>query len=535
MNIPTLTEALKELDEIETNETPHNREQLSGAYEVSDTNNYTTYGAECQEFQEIIPFDAPELPPPLSADFLPVVFADMAKAAAASVQVDVSLTVGAVLGALSTASTGRWSVRISQDWTIPASLYVGLVAVSGEGKSPAMSTVFAPVRVYESEKRAADEVSIAEETFLAELLEDDIKRLKRDYGTCETAKKAAIACEIKSKQAELKEAQPKKPSRLTTSDSTLEKIAALQSENGGVIAVVSDEGVLIDTAAGLYSGGNTANLDVLLKSHSGTTFTVDRQGKDKPTIVEKPRLTICVGLQPFQCEKLLSNVTLRERGLPARFLFVHGSPKQGSRVSVPTPISQSIRERYAEAIDAVLAKNPLSDGVISLSDEAVKEWREFFEEVEKDIREGGMLSFSPAWTAKFKENVARIACLLHVAETEIPESEPLNGECMQRSIALGWELSLHAGYIYNTASSADENEENAKYLLKRIKHTGKLELSRSELTMMCRKLKADDIESAVNLLEEHAYILRGTVYKERGQKGGNAKEIIRVNPAFYNV
>jgi hypothetical protein len=486
------------------------------------------------EWGEPISFDNPKLPDPLPAQCLGGVYAELATFAARSVQVDISLTVGAVLGAMSTAAMGRWNVQINRDWVTPATLYIGIVAESGEGKSPAMDKAFAPLWAYESEKYNADMQANEFANTDVELLGAELQRVKKEYvGAKDSGKRDAIKSSIQALAAQLADAQPKSPFRLTTTDTTLEKLAKLQADNNGVMAVVSDEGQLIDTAAGMYNSGNCANIDVLLKSHSGQAFTVDRVGKD--TIrTQKPRLTICVGLQPYQCEKLLSNVNMRERGLPARFLFVFGASQQGNRKPSSEQIPFDVKERYAAALTAIIKKEPQADGTIALSADARNVWESFYCLIEQELREGGLLSFSPAWAAKFKENIARIAAILHVSESADPENEPIGKEVIANAFCLGYAIAEQSSYIYRSAASADPIEESALYLLKRIKYNGKPELSRSELTRLCRSAKADAVEQAVALLVDRGYLRRGFEYVERKQGGGTGKQIIEVNPALWN-
>lgn len=65
---------------------------------------------------------------------------------------------------------------------------------------------------------------------------------------------------------------------LIADDTTVEALISKMSENGEKMALVSSEGGIFNTLAGLYSGEMT-NMDIILKAFSGDFVQVDRKGK----------------------------------------------------------------------------------------------------------------------------------------------------------------------------------------------------------------------------------------------------------------
>ena len=89
-------------------------------------------------------------------------------------------------------------------------------------------------------------------------------------------------------------------------------------------------------------------------------------------------------------------------------------------------------------------------------------------------------------------------------------------------------LGVHAMAAYRMIG-ADEAQENAKYILKRLLSDGNEKLTRSELTRLCRGKfpKADDMDPALNELSERGYIRRC----ENAVGYNNRKQVVyEINP-----
>jgi hypothetical protein len=119
-----------------------------------------------------------------------------------------------------------------------------------------------------------------------------------------------LISEITQKEADLIEI-PVLP-LLFTNDATPESLTTLVNEQGGRLAIFSDEGGILETLAGLYSNG-AANIDILLKGIDGGEVRVRR--KDR-SITLNPYLTIVLAVQPTEDAKVVFQ-WLRARNKPS--------------------------------------------------------------------------------------------------------------------------------------------------------------------------------------------------------------------------
>ena len=87
------------------------------------------------------------------------------------------------------------------------------------------------------------------------------------------------------------------------------------STNHGRAALISSEGGIFDTLAGIYT--KNVNIDVMLKGYSGDPIRVDRIGRDSESI-NNPALTILLMAQPNVVSAVLGNTTVSYAHLHSR-------------------------------------------------------------------------------------------------------------------------------------------------------------------------------------------------------------------------
>ncbi len=325
--------------------------------------------------------------------------------------------------------------------------------------------------------------------------------------------------------AELAEFKDKHPLRLLVDDTTPEKLVDIMDAQGGCITVASAEGGVFDSMAGRYEKG--ANFDVYLKGHAGDTITVDRIGR-KPNRIKAPRLTMMLTIQPDVLTGLMGNITFRGRGLCGRFLYAICRSKVGRREISPPSIPERVRAEYRAFVRRMLSDQ--GNGMIRLSPEADEVRRGYQAYIEKKL--GDEWEFMRDWGGKLTGAVVRIAALMHAAECGGDPAEiPISAETMAGATRLGEFFSAHAEAAYQLMG-ADEDAADAKYLLKRIKGIGKLEIGKNELIQATKGKfkKAENMAPALSILEERGYIRRTSISEGRGRP----KEMIIVNPYSVN-
>ena len=278
----------------------------------------------------------PDPPVPLAA--VPVLPAFPARTFPAWIEAEISalaeftqtprdLPAMVVLGVLAAACGRRAIVDVMPGWSEPMNLYVVPAMASGTRKSPVYSPLVSPLLA--AEKILADKAR-------EEITEARTTRAIADKAAVKAEKAAADAAADPDKSAEDKQKAaddavamvrlaeeievPVVP-RLVVGDVTPEKMAQLLSEQGGRLAVLSDEGGPLVSLAGRYSTSKEPDAEVWLTGHSGYgEIRVDRIGR-LPDRVKNPALTVCLAVQPVVLRKLYRIPQLRDRGLLGRFLF----------------------------------------------------------------------------------------------------------------------------------------------------------------------------------------------------------------------
>ena len=86
-----------------------------------------------------------------------------------------------------------------------------------------------------------------------------------------------------------------------------------------------------------------------------------------------------------------------------------------------------------------------------MSEQATREWREFDQVVERDMRGGGRFEFIKDWAGKLPGAAARLAGLLHCATHAHgePWKEPIGLHTMTQTLNIAAVLCDHALYAFD--------------------------------------------------------------------------------------
>lgn len=473
-----------------------------------------------QEWGEPVPFDTTQTPD-FPVDALPAPVATFVEALAESTQTPIGMGGVLSLGVLATAFQSKYTVQITPDWREPLCLYTVSVAPPGERKSAVISALNGPVNEYEAEQRELEAAEIAQNETERDLLEKALMAAKtsavKGKGNFEAKKQEAL--DLSAQLANFKDLHH---FRLLVDDTTPEKLVDLMDQQNGSITVCSAEGGVFDAIAGRYD--RSGNFDVYLKGHSGDSITVDRIGR-KPNHIPHPRLTMILTIQPSVLHGLMDNATFRGRGLCGRFLYSMCESKVGHREISPAPIPGNVRSDYRLFVRQILSTQ--GSGIVRLSpdaDEIRKEYQGFVE-----AKLGDEWEHMRDWGGKLVGAMVRIAALLHLSS--FSADVPISAETMAGATSIAEFLGAHAMAAYQMMG-ADEVQENAEYILKRVVSEGKKKLTRSELTRLCRGKfqKADDMAPAINELSDRGYIRR----LEDDVGYNNRKQVVyEINPSTW--
>lgn len=468
-----------------------------------------------QEWEPPIPFDTIQTPD-FPVDSLPAPVAAFVEALAESTQTPPEMAGILALGVLSTAFQSRYVVQVTPDWREPLCLYTVAVAPPAERKSAVISALTSPLCEWETEQRDIEADELAQNQAERDLLEKSLQAAKtraaNGKGDFDTKKQEVL--ELSSRLARFKDLHEY---RLLADDCTTEKLADLMAQQNGSITVCSSEGGIFDILNGRYD--RSANLDLYLKAHSGDTLTVDRIGR-KGNRILNPRLSMILTIQPSVLYGLMDNATFKGRGLCARFLYSVCRSKVGHRNVTPAPIPEKVRQDYRNFVRHILSDH--GSGTVHLDQYADEIRIDYQRYVEGKL--GGEWEHLRDWGGKATGAMVRIAALLHLASFQA--TEPISPETMAGATSIAEFLGAHAMAAYRLIG-ADEPQEDAKYLLRRIEATGQDAITRRDLFDLCKGKfkKVENMTPALQTLTDMGY-----VRIEDQSTGGRPSKKIVLNP-----
>ena len=497
------------------------------------------YGPPPGQWQQPVPFPK-FVGPGFPVQALPSAIRGFVEELTVALQVPPDLPAGLALAAVSGAVTGRAQVAVKAGWLEPLNLYLVIAMDSGEKKTPAMEAAVAPLEAMERELAEKAKPLIVEAQVEREIDQALLTKFKKEATNTKTSRderKKLSERAVELAQA-LEETEVPGSPRLLCDDVTGEALGSLLASNEGVMALISDEGGIFETMAGRYSGG-FASFDVYLKAYSGKTpLRVDRKGRP-PEYVRKPRLVLCLCVQPDVISNLSGKPGFRGRGLLARPLYSLPESRVGYREINTPPLSEESRGNYSGIIKSLggLAKEGEdAPHIISLSPEAETLFDEYRSELEPQLRPGGALREIRDWVLKLDGGVARLAGLLHVAQhTQDPWLAPITVETMQAAILLGRYFTEHAKAAFGLMGM-DRNLTVAAALWDVIQRQTWGRFSRRDLHQVVKhRHPLEDVDYGLKALQDMGYI-RPMVTDGPGKSGGRPlAPLYEVNPLAHEV
>jgi len=350
----------------------------------------------------------------------------------------------------------------------------------------------------------------------------------------EPTKRKEAESDVSRYTEELEEFEVPSPVRLTANDVTPEKLAGLMEENGERIGLMDSEGGIFETFAGRYND-KTPNLDLVLKAHSGDPVRVDRKSA-LPLSLRSPALTIGLTVQPALMRGLAQKDGFRDRGLLARFLYSLPQTNLGYRTFCSDGVKASTGEAYQERVRALLyAPLPEKPTTLTFSPEAFMRYWKFWEEIEEQFRPEHPLYGVPDWGNKYREAVARLAGLLHIADRLSFECRTIPVETLERAILLGEYFKAHALAVFSEMGLSGKSEA-CRSILQWIVKSKAESFKRSDVhrALEYRFPTAELLTDPLELLEERGYLREKETLRlvNRGRKPSPTYE---VNPSLFNT
>lgn len=492
------------------------------------------------EWETPAPFGEYDLPT-FPIDALPDWLRSFVQGLAIETQTPVDLAATLALANCSSCIAGRVIVRVREGWAEPVNTYWLNVLGVGNRKTAVHDATKAPLEEVEQRLCREMEPEIDRTRIERDMLAARLEHLKKSAAKEKIqGKRQALVDEAKDTAAEIADIKvPASPKLIVSGDITPEALASTLAEQGGRLFLSSDEGELFEMAAGRY--GNGANIEMLLKAHTGAKVRINRRGRAE--VIESATLTIGMTVQPDVLRGIAEKPTFRGRGLCGRFLYTMPKSLVGGRNSRPAAMSDEAKTEYDRRLKTLagLEKVQNADGaleprVVRFSRDAVDYMTAFMDSLESQMGEGGALCSIADWATKLAGAVARIAAILHFAEnsyspgsiTEIPAG------AVKRAIKIGHYLISHALAAY-AEMGADPQIENAKQLLRWIRKEQLEQFTKREAHRENRGRfkKVTEVEPALDLLEGHGYIRTMVRSAEPGRAGRKASQLFQVNPATF--
>ncbi len=466
------------------------------------------YGKEPSVWENPIPFNRfGHVAFPVEA--LPEDLRAFVLAVAESTQTPVDMAGTAVLSILSVCLQGKYRVQGKPDWLEPLNTYALIIATPSERKSAVLNLMLRPLNAYEAQYNQRN-ASLVESSRMRKRVLEKRQKVLED----QIAKGKADEKEMERIAAEIAAFEEEQPLQLYVDDVTTEKLVSVLSVNKGRAALISSEGGIFDTLAGIYT--RNVNIDVMLKGYSGDPIRVDRIGRQSECVMN-PALTVLLMAQPDVVSAVLGNKTFRGRGLTARFLYCLPVSKLGSRNADSAPVPEDVASGYARKIDNLLQDEyEAIPRVICLSGEAREKLFAFSRELEPKLV--GEYTDIADWAGKLVGNIMRISALLcragvMLSHEFLEEEKPLvvDGKTMEGAIRLGRYFLGNALAAYD-ALPEKQMALSATRLLDMIRERKLKEFDRREAMRYCRFFKTvAEIQPVLDFMEDYGYICQQPV------------------------
>jgi putative DNA primase/helicase len=377
-------------------------------------------------------------------DDLPPLLREAVCEAQSVIQCPVPMVAASAIAALSTAAQGLADVQRDAQLCGPVSLYLLVIAESGERKSTADGWFFGALRDWQRGRvtEMVPEVRRHHADFEAWMAEKDgvkqaIKALRK-AGKPTDAKRDNLRS--------LEDCKPIGPlvPTLEIEDATPESIAHRLRFDWPSAALISAEAGAVLGGHAMGSDSLQRTLALLNKLWSGEALRIDRRTKES-FVLDGARLTCGLAIQREGLDAFLSatGALARGSGFLARFLLCEPKSTQGTRLYRSPPAETPARARYVRALTDLLdlrlpmATGRLSPPALGLAPTAKGVWIDFYDEVERSLT--GDLREARDTAAKAADNVVRLAALFHILENG-PEGEITEASCRMATAVVTWFL-----------------------------------------------------------------------------------------------
>lgn len=342
----------------------------------------------------------------------------------AKTQAPIPLIVSSALGAMSLASQHLADVQRPDDIASPISLYLLVLAESGERKSSVEALLMRPIYAYEQELRDRYNQEMADFRVKEEIWKTKKRQLENQLQKAGTQGK-----DDEAEETALREHLKKKPQRPTfkqylLTDATPAALQAAIAGNGRSVGIISDEAGMI------FEGYLIQAMPLFSSLWSGKrNLTVDRA--EKSYAINDARITMLLQGQPEVFQKYMSKNRENAVGsgwLP-RFIATFPLSTQGTRFAGqhcdvrmlyfghPSGSIQGFHQRMDDLLRSPVnldEQGHVQRKVLTFHPEAHQHWYEIADDIEARLAPGQPYHGIREFATRFPDNIARLAALFHV-------------------------------------------------------------------------------------------------------------------------
>jgi len=391
-------------------------------------------------------------------------------------------------------------------------LYAAIVGPPGDGKTPALGLVSAPIHEAQQKARAIYEQAM-------QLHEAEVAKA-REEGTEKPTKPVLL--------------------RVHVEDATVESLAPILMKNPRGFIMLRDELAAWVTSANQYkSGGRGSDKQFWLKNWAGLPATVDRVGRDEPILIPHPLVAVVGGIQPDVLSVLADPYGRADGGMD-RVLFAYPEPRQ-----VPDwtwdELGEEAQAPWRETVQELLNLNmePGAHGLrpflVGLTDDAKTTWAALMNSLAAEMNADDFPPHLRGPWAKFRVYAARLALIIHYLRFVNKEAaeQKVDGESVRRAGLLIAYFKSHTRKVL-AAMNADPKVAAAKRILKSLKRNPALkDFTRTDLFQLVRGTfkEAGDLDAPLALLTAHNYLRSYIREKPKESRGPNPVRY-EVNPLW---
>lgn len=356
---------------------------------------------------------------PFPVSCLPPILSNMAKEMQRVTKTPMELCCAGVLSAASIATKGTVKVYEKADLTHFTCFFFMIIAESGERKSNVMKKAIAPIYTQQED----DKERYLNDRRIYSARQKTAKHEEKQVLASKTKSFNEKAEQIELIQKELESYKPK-PYRYITDDFTNSALFKLLDENNGSFAVTSlDGGNVLDYIQGNGPGTDgSLNDSLILKATWGDSISRDRTGKTEEgehLFIKDPACHVSITVQPDRCRKFLADPRLRGSGMIARVMPIPCTSTIGTRFEEENEPVYTIEtvETYNTLINSLFKNDLLIE--VHLTKEASSARRNYFNEIEREMREGFSLEDLRDLGSKAATQVTRLAALFELCKSKL--------------------------------------------------------------------------------------------------------------------